>query len=173
MGKNPDGTANLVFGYLNRNYAAEPEILAARTTASRRARPIRASQRTFYPRRQQFMFKIKVPADFGTKELVWTLTRDGKTEKAYGTLLMVGRAHGRRHQRESGGLGNDSVTAKTYQPPTISIDPTAAAHGLGRRDGDAHGLGSLTTDSGGRAAACSRRCQRAGRGRFVPLFDDA
>jgi hypothetical protein len=29
---------------------------------------------------------VKVPADFGSKEVVWTLTTNGKTEKAYGTL---------------------------------------------------------------------------------------
>jgi len=29
------------------------------------------------------MFKVKVPADFGKTELVWTLTRNGQTEKAY------------------------------------------------------------------------------------------
>ena len=40
----------------------------------------------FLPRRSRFVFKIRVPADFGEKELVWTLTSNGKTEWAYGTL---------------------------------------------------------------------------------------
>src|SRR4030095_10987717 len=30
--------------------------------------------------------RSKVPADFGKKEIVWTLTSLGRTEKAYGTL---------------------------------------------------------------------------------------
>ena len=38
------------------------------------------------PRRNRFLFRIRVPADFGEKELVWTLTRHGITKKAYGTL---------------------------------------------------------------------------------------
>src|SRR5437867_12214426 len=38
------------------------------------------------PRRNQFVFRIRVPKDFGNRELVRTLTSDGKTEKAYGTL---------------------------------------------------------------------------------------
>ena len=32
------------------------------------------------------MFTVRVPNDFGTKELVWTLTTNGKTERAYATL---------------------------------------------------------------------------------------
>ena len=40
----------------------------------------------FLPRRNQFVFRIRVPRDFGNRELVWTLTSNGKTEKAYGTL---------------------------------------------------------------------------------------
>src|SRR5262249_42032160 len=40
-------------------------------------------------RRQQFMFRVPVPKDWGTRELVWTLTSHGRTEKAYGALLPV------------------------------------------------------------------------------------
>ena len=38
------------------------------------------------PRRNRFVFKVRVPGDFGTKELVWSLTTRGKTERAYATL---------------------------------------------------------------------------------------
>lgn len=40
----------------------------------------------FYPRRNPFLFTIDVPADFGDKEMVWTLKNQGKTMRAYGTL---------------------------------------------------------------------------------------
>ncbi len=40
----------------------------------------------FFPRRNRFVFQVRVPKDFGTKEIVWTLTSKGRTEKAYGTL---------------------------------------------------------------------------------------
>jgi hypothetical protein len=72
------------------------------------------------------MFKVKVPADFGRKELVWTLTRNGRTEKAYGTLLMEEQLTAVVISENRGGLGNDSVTAKPNQPPTISIEGAAA-----------------------------------------------
>jgi hypothetical protein len=123
--KNPDGTANLVFGYLNRNYAEEPEIPIGPNNNFSPGPADQGQPTHFYPRRQQFMFKVKVPADFGTKELVWTLTRDGKTEKAYGTLLMVEQLTDVVISENRGGLGNNSVTAKPNQPPTISIDAPA------------------------------------------------
>src|SRR6266851_10075571 len=121
--KNPDGTFNLVFGYMNRNYVEEPEIPIGPDNNFSPGPADQGQPTHFYPRRQQVMFKVKVPADFGTKELVWTLTRNGKTEKAYGTLLMVEQLTDVVISENRGGLGNDSVTAKPNQPPTISIDP--------------------------------------------------
>ena len=40
----------------------------------------------FLPRRNRFLVRIRVPKDFDKKELVWTLSSHGKTERAYGTL---------------------------------------------------------------------------------------
>jgi len=53
------------------------------------------------------------------------LTRDGRTEKAYGTLLMEEQLTDVVISENRGGLGNDSVTAKPNQPPTISFDGEA------------------------------------------------
>jgi hypothetical protein len=123
--RNPDGTANLVFGYMNRNYQEEVEIPIGPNNNFSPGPADQGQPTHFYPRRQQFMFKVKVPADFGTKELVWTLTRNGRTEKAYGTLLMVEQLTDVVISENRGGLGNDSVTAKPNQPPTIAIDGAA------------------------------------------------
>src|SRR2546425_5748091 len=86
--KNADGTFNFVFGYMNRNYAEQPEIPIGPNNYFSPGPADQGQPAHFYPRRQQYMFKVKVPADFGRNELVWTLTRNGQTEKAYGTLLM-------------------------------------------------------------------------------------
>ena len=32
----------------------------------------------FFPRRNRFMFRVRVPKDFGTKEIVWTVTTQGQ-----------------------------------------------------------------------------------------------
>ena len=143
--KNADGTFNLVFGYMNRNYQEEPEVPIGPNNGFSPGPADRGQPTHFYPRRQQFMFKVKVPADFGRNEIVWTLTRNGQTEKAYGTLLMVEQLSDVVISENRGGLGNDSVTAKPNQPPTMSID------GAGTRTasvGETMTLTASATDDG-------------------------
>src|ERR1700674_3313792 len=65
--RNPDGSFNMVFGYMNRNYEEEVEIPIG---AENKLQPGEADQNQpthFYPRRQEFVFKVKVPADWGNK----------------------------------------------------------------------------------------------------------
>ena len=40
----------------------------------------------FLPRRNRFTFEVNVPADWGDRELVWELTVNGVTRRAYATL---------------------------------------------------------------------------------------
>ena len=35
----------------------------------------------FYPRRQQFVFTVRVPKDWGKKDLVWTLTATARPKR--------------------------------------------------------------------------------------------
>jgi hypothetical protein len=85
---NPDGTFNMVFGYLNRNYEEEVDIPVGPNNRIDFDPSGDGGQPThFYPRRNRFIFRVKVPKDFGKKEVVWTLVAHGKTEKAYGHLL--------------------------------------------------------------------------------------
>ena len=86
--KNPDGSFNLVFGYFNRNKAERVDIPVGADNRFEPGDPDQGQPTHFYPRRSRFLFKIRVPADFGDQELVWTLTRNGETEKAYGSLLI-------------------------------------------------------------------------------------
>ena len=45
----------------------------------------------FEPRRQQFAFKVDVPATFPKdKDLIWTIKANGVTLKAYGALAGMG-----------------------------------------------------------------------------------
>jgi hypothetical protein len=123
--KNADGTFSFLFGYMNRNYVEEPEIPVGPDNNFSPGQADQGQPTHFYPRRQQFMFKVKIPADFGKKELVWTLTRNGRTEKAYATMMMEEQLTPVVISENRGGLGNDSVTAKPNQPPVISIDGNA------------------------------------------------
>jgi hypothetical protein len=83
---NRDGTFNLVFGYFNRSWESAPLVPIGAENSFTPGAADQGQPTYFLPRRNHFVFRIKVPADFGTKELVWTLTTLGRTEKAYGTL---------------------------------------------------------------------------------------
>jgi len=83
---NPDGTYSMVFGYLNRNYEEELDIpVGPNNTISPGGD--RGQPEHFYPRRQRFLFKVVVPADWDkTQKVVWTLTSHGRTDMAKGWL---------------------------------------------------------------------------------------
>jgi hypothetical protein len=84
--KNPDGSFNLVFGYFNRNWVEELDVPVGASNTIDPGAPDQGQPTHFLPRRNRFLFRIRVPKDFGNKELVWTLTTRGKTERAYATL---------------------------------------------------------------------------------------
>jgi hypothetical protein len=87
---NPDGTYSLVFGYLNRNYEQEVDIpIGPANSISMGAETYgdRGQPTHFYPRRQRFLFRVVVPANWDKKQkVVWTLTSNGKTDQAKGWL---------------------------------------------------------------------------------------
>lgn len=84
--RNSDGSFTMVFGYMNRNYEEELAIPAG---ADNQVSPGAADQGQptyFLPRRHAWAYRVKVPADWGKKELVWTISSNGRTEKAYASL---------------------------------------------------------------------------------------
>jgi hypothetical protein len=77
--KNPDGTFTLLAGYYNRNLKETIEVPVG---PNNRLDPGGADQgqpTVFYPRRHWAVFGITVPADFGTKRVVWKLVVNGQT----------------------------------------------------------------------------------------------
>ena len=94
--RNADGSFNMVFGYMNRNYEEEVDMPVGPNNALEPGGVDQGQPAHFYPRRQQFVFKVRVPKDWGKKDLVWTLTSHGKTEKAYGIADAV-LGNRRRH----------------------------------------------------------------------------
>ncbi len=102
---NPDGSYTMWFGYLNRNYDELPTIPIGVSNKFEAADGVsiagpvsadllladpgpadRGQPTYFYPRRQQFVFGVRVPGDFVGKELVWTVTSNGEINTAIGTL---------------------------------------------------------------------------------------
>jgi hypothetical protein len=84
--RNADGTMNLLFGYMNSNWEEEFDVPIGPQNSLEPSGPDQGQPTHFFPRRNRFVFRVKVPKDFGDKEIVWTLTTHGKTQKAYGSL---------------------------------------------------------------------------------------
>jgi hypothetical protein len=88
--RNPDGSYNMVFGYLNRNYEEEVDIpIGAENsiTIGDEVYGDRGQPTHFYARRQRFLFRVVVPKDWDEKrKVIWTLTSHGKTDQAKGWL---------------------------------------------------------------------------------------
>jgi hypothetical protein len=71
---------------MNRNWDEEIDLPIGADNTLEPGGPDRGQPTHFLPRRNRFIFRIRVPSDFGLKEIVWTLTSHGRTERAYGTL---------------------------------------------------------------------------------------
>jgi hypothetical protein len=87
--RNPDGTFDLVFGYFNRNWKEELPIAAGPDNLVEPGGPDRGQPTYFLPRRQGWVFRVRVPKEFGKQAVTWTIKANGRTEKAYGELLPV------------------------------------------------------------------------------------
>ena len=79
------------------------------------------------PRRNRFHFKVRVPADFGDKELVWTLTTQGQTEKAYATLIPEYVIDKQLPMLDVGNFGRDPEGRDMLnEAPTVQLEGPAA-----------------------------------------------
>jgi hypothetical protein len=84
--RNPDGTYTLSFGYYNRNTNEVVEIPIGKNNFVSPGAPNQGQPSEFQPRRNWGVFGVKVPADFGKKEVVWTLTFRDVTYAIPGSL---------------------------------------------------------------------------------------
>jgi hypothetical protein len=83
----PDGSINMHFGYLNRNYVEEPSIPVGPNNNITPGGPDRGQPTYFYARTQRNLFTVNVPKDWDRKrELIWSVTVNGKSERAVGWL---------------------------------------------------------------------------------------
>src|ERR1022692_286514 len=140
---NPDGTYSMVFGYLNRNYEEELDIpVGPNNTVSPggAAGGDRGQPEHFYPRRQRFLFKVVVPADWDkTQKVVWTLTSHGRTDQAKGWLQPEWElSEDVIIENMGGGVpdpGNKPPTLTTGADQTITLPSTARLTASATDDG--------------------------------------
>jgi hypothetical protein len=125
--RNPDGSFNMVFGYMNRNYEEQLDVPVGPNNKFEPGPADQGQPEHFYRRRQQFVFKIRVPKDWGDKkDLVWTLISAGRTEKAYGTLEPTAELGNLVYQENRGGPGEMTYPEEPNQAPTIEMVGSAS-----------------------------------------------
>ena len=127
----PDGSFNMVFGYLNRNHVEQISLPIGAQNNFEPGPADRGQPAYFYPRENHFIFKVNVPKDWDTKkELVWSLTVRGKTEQARATLLDIWEIDRKVEVSNNGGPGGGGVQTSNAllakdEPPKVTIDPVS------------------------------------------------
>ena len=123
-GQNPDGSFNLLFGYLNRNWEGEPDLPVGDDNNFSPGPADRGQPTHFLPRRNRFVFTVRVPADFGEQELAWTLRTNGVEKTAYGSLKPDYFVDNMVIMSETGTLGPGSSNAelRAHTPPVVELE---------------------------------------------------
>jgi len=111
--KNADGSFNLFFGYLNRNHVQELSVPVGPENQVEPAGPDRGQPTYFYPRFNRQLFSVMVPANWGQKEVIWTLATNGRSERAVGWLRPD-------WEISPPGMGRGNDPAKN-QPPALTL----------------------------------------------------
>ena len=122
--QNPDGSFNFMFGYMNRNWLEEPNVPIGIDNSFSPGPADRGQPTHFLPRRNRFVFKVRVPADWGEKELVWSLTTAGKTEKAHASLRLDYVVDNMVIASETGALnaGYSTPASRVNTPPIVFLE---------------------------------------------------
>jgi hypothetical protein len=146
---NPDGSYNMWFGYMNRNYEEALDLAVGPNNAFEPGGD-RGQPTHFVPRRHKDVFRVVVPKDFGNQTLVWKLNAHGQTQQVVATLKPVWQIDRQRTTR-----GGNSEKISSNLPPVVTVqasDPTlpvagsttlalsATDDGLPKRRGEPVGL---------------------------------
>lgn len=120
---NPDGTFNLMFGYMNENWEEAPDMPVGENNFFAPGDADRGQPTHFLPRRNRFTFEVTVPADWGDRELVWTLNVNGEERKAYATLRQDYLVDNMVIASETGslGAGTSSPESRANIPPVVTV----------------------------------------------------
>src|SRR5688572_63057 len=120
---NPDGSFTMFFGYMNSNWEEEFDVPIGPANGFEPGDPDQGQPTHFYPRRTPFLFTVRVPKDFGTKELIWTLTTHGKTLRAYASLKSDYQIDPQSISTEVGGDGGSlRDELRTNIPPEVNVE---------------------------------------------------
>jgi hypothetical protein len=146
---NPDGSFNMWFGYMNRNYEEAIDLPVGANNAFEPGGD-RGQPTHFTPRRHKDVFKVVVPKDFGDQKLTWKLVAHGQPQQVIGTLKPVWQIDRLRTTR-----GGNSEKISSNLPPAVTVQAgdqalaasasttltlTATDDGLPKRQGKTVGM---------------------------------
>ena len=116
---NDDGSYNMWFGYMNRNFEEELEVPLGADNKFEPGAADRGQPTHFDTRRHKDVFRVVVPKDFGeANKLVWSVTVRGKSESIAGTLNRVWQIDRNRTTR-----GGNSQSIDSNHPPVVTVQP--------------------------------------------------
>ncbi len=119
---NDDGGFTLYFGYMNSNWLEEFDVPIGADNAIEPGGPDQGQPTHFYPRRNPFLFTIRLPKSFSGKELTWTLTTNGVTERAFASLKTDYQINNQVISLEVGGdLGSTRDELRDNLPPDLEV----------------------------------------------------
>lgn len=120
-----DGSKYFVFGYMNKNWEEELDVQIGPANSFAPGDADRGQPTHFLPRRNRFVFRVAVPKGFTEKdELVWTLTTQGKTTRAYASLRSDYLIDDVVKASETGalGAGTSNPTVRSNKPPAVRAE---------------------------------------------------
>jgi len=124
--KNPDDSFDFVFGYYSRNTEQELVIPPGPENSVMPGGPDRGQPTYFLANRQQRIYRVRVPKDWGDKALTWTLTANGHTEKVVAKLVPA-------YEKSERFIVTNNSTGIVFgeedlnQPPTLAMPATLTA----------------------------------------------
>ena len=138
---NPDGSYEMHFGYLNRNYVEETAVPIGPNNRMTPGAPDRGQPTFFYPRVNHRVFSVTVPADWGDKALVWQVTVRDQTYRAVAWLQAeweIEASAGARFFAATEGqaanqapsLAIDAARTVKTRPDTLTMTATVSDDGL-------------------------------------------
>ena len=143
---NADGSYNMWFGYMNRNYEEELDIPVGPENTFEPGGD-RGQPTHFVTRRHKDVFKVTVPKNFGGQTLVWKITSHGRADQVVATLKPVWQIDRLRTTR-----GGNSENVSSNLPPVVNtqisnqdaasatLSLSATDDGLPKRRGEAVGM---------------------------------
>jgi hypothetical protein len=143
-----DGTKYFVFGYMNRNWVEEIDVPIGPENGFNIGGSDQGQPTHFLPRRNRFIFRVPVPPGFSDKdELIWTLTTQGKTEKAFASLRLDYQIDDVVRASETGalGAGSSSPEIRSNKPPQVEVQGRKS---LTAKVGEAVQLTAIVIDDG-------------------------